>query len=122
MGDPLAKYRPEVVDMEHGRSVVYDGWLKGKDTVEKGNNNTDTTDTDTVDTDIANKSTADPTTVATNTAGMVTADPDTTENSGSVPDGMTLESFGFSYKPGNEGTLVGIADHSLGLAIPEKWM
>lgn len=97
--------------MKDGRSEKYHEWLKAKDTIERGNSNTETADKDTVDT-----STADPKTVATNTVDTVTADPDTTENSDSVPDGMTLENFSFTYMAGSEEALVGIANHVAGLS------
>ncbi|KAH6991363.1 hypothetical protein BKA56DRAFT_667841 [Ilyonectria sp. MPI-CAGE-AT-0026] len=128
---PWAEHRPEVTDMEHGRSVVYDEWLKAKDTQESKSSDTENEATDATVSDDNNADTEVP---GINVLDflprpgdmpeledlgfllMDNTDMDTTENSDSVQDGMALESFSLHYRPGVGGVLVEIADYLAGLS------
>lgn len=131
---PWAEHRPGVTDMEHGRSVVYDEWLKANDTHESKSSDTENEDTDAT---VSDDNTADsedappprinvldflprpgdmPEPVDLSFLLMDDTDMDTTENSDSVQDGMTVESFTLHYTPGVGGVLVEIADHFAGLS------
>lgn len=95
--------------------MVYDEFLEAKATRERGN-----ADTETVKTGTDNANAVDTVTASTRTVNTAVAYPNTAENSNTVPDGMTPETFCFTFTAGSEEALVGIAKHIAGFSYSGK--
>lgn len=103
-----------------GPSVVYEEFLKDKAARERGHADSDSdsdsssdssssSDSDTIKTGTSNANTADAVVASTRTVSTVVGYPNATENSDAVPDGMTTETFNFTFTAGSENAFARIA-------------